>query len=297
MKDLKKPLTYEEQFNKLVSHHMQCEDKDLVIKVLKTKNYYRFTGYALQQRISPHDSNYKEDTTFQNIYGLYLFDQSMRDVLRKYIEIVEIYYRTQISYGFAITKCTQPPYDQHYDETNFYNKEGYNFVMDNFNHDKKYYTDSLIMKHHKGKYDNRLPLWAMVEMMSFSNLSKLYSSMYESEQKYIATEVGTGSKMLKNNLHCLSVLRNKCAHGARLYNTTFNPPVKFNDAFLRKHPEIKTDTLFAYVLVLLKRLPDTECKRSFITSVLSVMENFEEYIDLKLIGFPIDYKTILESSI
>ncbi len=50
MKDLKKPLTYEEQFNKLVSHHMQCEDKDLVIKVLKTKNYCQGNTFLFPEK-------------------------------------------------------------------------------------------------------------------------------------------------------------------------------------------------------------------------------------------------------
>lgn len=295
MKSLKEPLTFEAQVKKLISHGMKIDDADHAIDVLKTKNYYRFTGYALQNRISPHDSSYVPDTSFDHINRLYLFDQSMRDILRKYIEIVEIYYRTQISYGFSILKCVPEPHDQHYDEKNFYNKKGYKEVMDSFKHDKKYYDDSLIMQHHKKEYDNRLPLWAMVEMLSFSNLSKLYSSMYESEQNYIASSVGSGSKMLKNNLHCLSVLRNKCAHAARLYNNTFNPPAQFNNSFLRHHPEVKNDTLFAYILVLLKRLPNKKNKQSFVTSIKAVMEEFKEDIDNSLIGFTDDFDVILDN--
>ena len=38
--------------------------------------------------------------------------------------------------------------------------------------------------------------------------------------------VGVGKDTLENHLHCLSVLRNKCAHTARMYNTDFNPPAK-----------------------------------------------------------------------
>ena len=297
MTDLKAPLTFEEQYNKLVTHGMQCEDKDSVLDVLKIKNYYRFTGYALQRRMSEHDSNYMEGTTFDNIYKIYLFDQAMRDILRKYIEIAEIYYRTQIAYGFSMQKCVNPPHNQHYDEMNFFNKSGYKSVMDKVENEEKYYKDSLIMRHHKSKYGNKLPLWAMVEMMSFSNLSKLYSAMYISEQDCIANAVGTGSKMLKNNLHCLSVLRNKCAHGARLYNTTFNPSAKFNTSYLRKHPELKPDTLFAYILVLLKRLPDEQCKKAFVNSVKTVIEQYQEDIDFTLIGFPENYDVLLENNI
>ena len=53
----------------------------------------------------------------------------------------------------------------------------------------------------------------------------------------IRQEDCVGKDTLENHLHCLSVLRNKCAHAARMYNTDFNPPAKFTSSFLRKHPE------------------------------------------------------------
>lgn len=35
------------------------------------------------------------------------------------------------------------------------------------------------------KYSSKMPLWVIVELMSFSNMSKLYSSMYYSEKDAI----------------------------------------------------------------------------------------------------------------
>lgn len=221
----------------------------------------------------------------------------LRDIFRKYIEIAEVYYRTQISYGFSTIKCIKAPYDQHYDEANFYNKTGYNEIMENFKKEKNYYKDSLIVKHHKSKYANKMPLWVMVELMSFSNVSKLYGSMYISEQDAIAKVVGTSRAMLENHLHCLSVLRNKCAHAARMYNTKYNPPARLSPNLMRKHPEIANNSLFAYVIVLLKRIPDETEKREFINVLVDTVSAYEGDIDLKLIGFPEDYHNILLNSI
>lgn len=181
--ELKKPLTFDEQLHKLESHGMIIANYEEAKNVLKTVNYYRFTGYALQFRKSP--------------------------------------------------------YDQHYDENNFYNKKGYREVMDAFGKEKNYYKDSLIIKHHKLKYSSKMPLWVIVELMSFSNMSKLYSSMYYSEKDAIAHTIGVSRDTLENHLHCLAVLRNKCAHAARMYNTEFFPPAKFTSSFLRKHPEMQ----------------------------------------------------------
>lgn len=297
--NLKKPLKYEEQLQQLISHGLVVNEKkkEEYIDILSKVNYYRFTGYALQFRKSENDSNFIEGTTFENIYDIYLFDQELRNTLRKYIEIVEVYYRTQISYNFALAKCNKEPYDQHYDENNYYNKEGVNKVFSSFENERDYYKDSLIVKHHKDKYSNKMPLWVMVELMSFSNISKLYSSMYYSEKDTIAQAVGTGRNTLENNLHCLSVLRNKCAHAARLYNTDFNPPANLSVNLLRKNPNIQNNTLFAYIYVLIRRLPNDDNRKEAFDSICSLIQKYKEKIDLNLIGFPCNYSELLGKSL
>ena len=295
--DLKMPLTFDEQLDKLEAHGIVISDREKAKDVLKRVNYYRFTGYALQFRKNPSGSDYIEGTTFETVHHLYKVDEILRDTFRRYIEKAEVYYRTQIAYGFSMAKCTQPPYDQHYDEKNFYYKKGYREVMENFGKEENYYKDSLIVKHHKAKYSGKMPLWVVVELMSFSNMSKLYSSMYYSEKDTIADMVGIGKDTLENHLHCLSVLRNKCAHAARMYNTNFNPPAKFTKEFLRKHPEIKNNSLFAYTLVLLKRLPDADSKKSLIQTIENVIDEYKSDIDLELIGFPENYLEIMKNNL
>ena len=142
-----------------------------------------------------------------------------------------------------------------------------------------------------------MPLWVIVELMSFSNTSKLYNSMYPSEKDAISAQVGIGADTLENHLHCLAVLRNKCAHAARLYNTDFNPPAKFTRVFLKKHPEIKNNSLFAYTLVLIKRLPEKDIKNELIKDLSDVIEDYQRVVDLSKIGFPENYKDILKNSI
>ena len=115
--ELKQPMSYEEQLNRLITHGIVVADRDRAIDILKRVNYYRFTGYALQFRVGLEDSTYVEDTNFDTVYNLYMVDEKLRDLFRMYIEKAEVYYRTQIAYGFAMNKCTQPPYDQHPSET------------------------------------------------------------------------------------------------------------------------------------------------------------------------------------
>lgn len=295
--NLKKPATFDEQICILEKHGISINNCNHAKDILKFVNYYRLTGYALQFRVSENESLYTGNISFDDVYNIYKADEHLRNLLRLYIEKAEIYYRTQIAYGFAISKCTVPPYDQHYNENNFYDKDGYNHVMVNFGREKDYYKDSLIVKHHKDKYSGKMPIWVMVELMSFSGLSKLYKSMYISEKSEIAKAIGVNYTTLENHLHCLSVLRNKCANGARLYNTEFYPPAKFTSEFLKRNPEIKNNSLFAYILILLKRLPDKQSKQELIESVQNLIEQYKNDIDIKLMGFPTNYISVFNNNL
>lgn len=74
-------------------------------------------------------------------------------------------------------------------------------------------------------------------------------------------------------------------------------PAKFTTTFLRKHPEIKNNSLFAYTLVLLKRLPDEESKKSLVQTVETVIDEYRSDIDLSLIGFPENYLEIMKNNL
>ena len=291
---LKQPLSYKEQINRLKEHGMIIGDPAMAESVLHRINYYRFSGYALQFRKSANDSTYIEGTTFENVLELCRFDSELRELLRKHLENVELYYRTVISHEFVMRKCVKSPHDQNYNEKNYYDKIRFREIRSSFQKEKSYYKDSLIMKHHKKKYGGKMPLWVMVEMLSFSSLSKLYNCMYFSEKDAIANVVGINNSMLGNHLHSLSVLRNKCAHAARLYNTTFYPAVKLSKNTLRKYPEVKNDTLFAYIIVLLKRLPLQRQRTGFIEDLFVLLDSYKGIIDERLIGFPEKARSILE---
>lgn len=294
--DLKKPLSYTAQVDRLIDHGMIIGDKAAAKEFLEQINYYRFTGYALQFRTAQNSSDYINGTSFKDVAVIALFDAELRDILRKYIEVAELYYRTVIAHEFSMIKCCNPPHDQHYNESNFYNKDGYREIREHFQRERQYYKDSLIIAHHKKHYNGKLPLWAIVEMISFSDLSKLYNAMYYSERDAIAAAVGISKETLSNHLHCLSILRNKCAHAARLYNTTFSPKVRMSASFFRKYTSINNDSLFAYILVLLKRLPSKAYKQQFAEDISSLFEKYEKLVELSLIGVDAEYKSIIKNN-
>lgn len=219
MSGLKKPLSFDEQIDALKRHGMIIENEKKAKRILSEINYYRFTGYALQFRNAQNQNGYVEGTSFDRVYRIYIFEEELRVILKKYLDMVEIFARTQIAYGFSVTHCQASPYNQHYDSGYFRDKENHGEFCSSLTRGKRYNDDSLFVKHHDAQYKGMMPLWVIVELLSFSSLSKLYANMLDDTQNFIAHNMGSDSRNThKNNLHALANLRNKVAHSARIYN-------------------------------------------------------------------------------
>lgn len=285
--DLKKPLDIQDQISELERHNITFDDKSEAERILNKISYYRLSGYWLKYKLLG------KEVTLSHVYSLYKFDASLRTLLREYIERTEMFYKDLIGNEIAIIKCNAAPFDQHYDPNSYYDKQGIKNTLKNFEKEKKYYIDSDIVKHHKAKYADKMPLWVMLELMTYSSMSKYFHALYISDKQVVANKIGVSFKTLENHLHCLSVFRNKCAHGARLYNTKLNPPARFTKGFLRANPSIDNDSLFAYILVLVKRLPTDEDRIEFRDKLNRLIKKYEKDIDLADMGFPINYRELL----
>lgn len=286
--ELKKPLSFQEQAVRLTEHGMKISSVSQAAAFLSTVNYYRLTGYALQFR-AENGQDYMEGTSFDTVRNLYLFDGELRGILRDGLDTAEAVFRTRIANAFSMAKCMEAPYDGHYQSSNFYRPEEHQEVLESLKKEEERHPDSLVVRHHQANYADRMPLWVMVELLSMSSLSKLYHAMYASEQKTIAASCGKTPDVLANHLHVLTVLRNKCCHGARLYNVPFRPSAKLGSSYLVRHPEVKNDTLFAAVVVLFRCLPSREAKIKLHGALCNCIRRYGGSVDLDRIGFPEHY--------
>ena len=291
--NLKPPLTIEQQIQRFEAHGMHIPNFDKTKRFLSAVNYYRFTGYALEYRKDVHCSDYIPGTDFDTITKIYEFDEGLRHILRKYIEEAEVYYKTQIAYIFSLAKCTQPPHNQHYLPSSYYRTDKFKALLRHVAAEELYFQDTAFVKHHIATYENQLPLWVLVEIITFSTLSRLYGCMYKYDQEQIANSSGTSARILKNNLQAMAILRNKCAHGARLYNDAMSLPVAFSPKFLRKHKQLKANSIFAYIVMLSKRLPDNTSRAMLRNNITHLVDDYKDYINLELMGFPDNWQQLL----
>lgn len=283
--EVKKPTTFDEQLNKLEKRGCFIGDKTYAKQVLERINYYRLTAYFLPY--TNNKGNYKANTTFNKVHRTYLFDNKLRSMLFSVIEEIELYLRTQFAYYHA----------HKYGALGYMNSENYN----NFHNHNAFLQQiqKLISKnknqpfvnHHIENYNSQFPIWVIIELFTTNDLSIFYSDMPVADQKVLALNTfGTTYKNLSSWLHCLTLLRNYCAHYSRLYYTLFSAqpltPLKFSYKLWKQ--------VFDYILVLKFLYPTPErWIPSVITPLKALLDEYNDCIELKHIGFPDNWENIL----
>lgn len=213
--ELKPPATYKEMIKILKSRGLSVKNESRAIEILKRINYYRLTGYLLPFKVN--EEKYIEGMTFEKVVELYEFDRGLRSLLLDIFEYVEISMRSRISYHLAHkygAECYEDPSNFSFRTITDY----HNFIVKlNAELDR---SKELFVAHYKIKYGSRYPIWLAVEVLSFSSLSILYTNLKPEDKRIISTQQGLKtSKLLDSWLHSMCVLRNRCAHFSRIYDT------------------------------------------------------------------------------
>ncbi|MEA3353067.1 MAG: Abi family protein, partial [Campylobacterota bacterium] len=218
--------TYEEQIDILKQRKLNISNESYALSKLQHINYYRLSAYFLPFQ-HPKNGDKKdiflEEKSFEDIIQLYYFDSELRKIIFEAIESIEVYFRTQITYSHASRYETFGYLKKENFQTS---QEFFDKVMENLESETKR-SEELFIKHFQDRYQTSdLPIWAVVEVVSFGTISKLYAILKTQEQKEVIKNLkGINNNVFKNWLHGLSVLRNICAHHSRLWNKTLG--VKF----------------------------------------------------------------------
>ena len=287
--EVKRPTTLDEQIEKLKERGCIIGDEGYAKQVLGQINYYRLTAYFLP--FTNNKGRYHANTTFNIVHRTYLFDSQLRSLVFSVIEKIELYFRSQIAY-----------YHAHKYGALGYMNEGYY----SHKHDHKKFCERIadrieksknqpFVSHHIDNYDGNFPIWVLVELFTTNDISLFYSDLCTADQKHLAkNSFGTHYKSLCSWLHCLTILRNYCAHYSRLYYTIFPAQPAVPPKFSEYTSYTFWKQVFGYILVLKFLYPSPE---RWISSVLAPLEalidEYSDCIQLKHIGFPDNWKALL----
>lgn len=252
MTDLKNPLNYEEQIDRLKSFHklIIANDKD-AINILKRVNYYRLSAYGIGLQKNGNHDEYIAGVTINHLYQLYLFDSELRNRLFHVIEHIEIHLRTQIAYQLAMNYGAEGYMDSQnfLDRTDGNGNSIHQSIIESFQEEVNRQKNLPYVKHHQQKYDGHFPIWVAVELFCFGKLSSLYSIMKNADKKAISSVYDTSPRHLVGWILALLEIRNLCAH----YNRVYNLPLK-NKPHLQskyqKYTNQKQQKIFPLLIVI-----------------------------------------------
>ncbi|MDY3204968.1 MAG: Abi family protein [Arcobacter sp.] len=292
--------TFDEQLVILKERKLHISNDSFVLSKLQRINYYRLSAYFLPFQYSKNSEKkdiFLEDTTFEDILQLYYFDCELRKIVFVAIESIEIYFRTQITYYHALKYGAFGYLKKENFETS---QEFFDKIKSNLKEETKRSEESFI-KHFKDEYNtDELPLWAVVEVVSFGTISKLYSILKTQEQEAIILKLkGINKKVFKNWLHGLSVIRNICAHHSRLWNKTlgvkFEIPRKMKEFTsikkIEKNVEIKLNDKLFFVLNVIEYILNS-IGEDEINFKSEIKDLFHKYPNVKIesMGFIEDWE-------
>jgi abortive infection bacteriophage resistance protein len=237
---LKRFLTIDEQIELLERRGMELDGDPA--RWLRAVNYYRLSGYwyiyrtlEAQEGATTHGDEFVPGTAFSAITALYEFDRKLRTLAHDGIERVEVALRSQVSYvlGGHDPLAHEDPamFRTEFDHAAWIATAKFRVARAS--------KRSAFIRHHADRYGGDIPIWALVDVLDFADVSILFEGMSISDQFAVAEGLGIRfdlnqlrtaqrEKVLKNHplarwLEQLTVLRNIAAHHGRLWNRKFVP--------------------------------------------------------------------------
>ena len=210
--------TYRQQLDLLEDRGLIVADEDFAIHVLQHHNYYRLSAYRFPFVEAGDRDRFLPGTTFTQLWDLYHFDRSLRQLILEACKRVEISARSRWAYeiGHSLGPLS-------YIETNNFSRpeihaETLKKLREEMDRSKEEY-----IRHHREDLSMLWPpAWVIAEVASFGNTSTLIGQLRDpSVRQAIADSYQLDEKTFCSLLHHLCVLRNTAAHHSLLWNRKF----------------------------------------------------------------------------
>lgn len=294
----------DEQIEILKSKGMIIHDEKYAKRVLLRENYFFLNGYRHLFVRSEEDRRFKEGVTFEEMYSLFLFDRSTRNVIFKYLLVIENNLKSIFSYQLS------KKYG--YRERDYLKEKNFTRAPE-----KQAQLNDLLKKmkrqirvngsqhtatlHYVSNY-GYIPLWILVKVLSFGIVSEMYQILKPEDQKDIASIYEIEPDIFAVYLPLLANYRNLCAHEDILYENKTQKMI--DDTIyhqLLKLPQEEGEykkgknDLFALIIIMKQMLQPEEFK-----NMVLELENIVSTLDYNLysikvskvldrMGFPMNW--------
>ena len=302
--------TYDQMLDLLESRGIVFVDgraRSKAKKILQHEGYYNLiNGYKTLFLSNANPEQYCQGTTLEEIFALYDFDRSLREIFLKSILHVETNIKNLISYRIS----------EKYGHDNYLLYKNF----DTTRRDAGKHISSLISSvqsqiaahssdpniSHYLRNHGYLPMWVLSGILTFGNMSKFYSMMKQPDRQSISLIFNMHDNVLENFLKYLTAVRNFSAHGNRLYCFVESRPMIDTQVHSELGiPQVQgqyvqgRNDLFAAVIALKHLLSDREFKY-FLKSLIGAVNKLATKLSvisiddvLSAMGFPSNWRKIL----
>lgn len=283
--------TIDEQLQILKSRGLTINNIEEARLFLYENNYYRISGYSLTLR---KNDVFYPNVTMRDIMDIYFFDQELRHILLKYIEKLEV--KIKSIYAYEFVKIYGPT--GYLGSRNFNDDEIYSKVMSKVNNQKnKSLRHEAYLKHYVSNLKEPVPLWAYIDLFTIADISFLYTISKDDVKQNVSSKMGinvsTGSRLLGQFMHSMTILRNFCAHGSRLYNRLFEQKPSLNKKeknalIIDENGQIDNEHLYGFIFIM-RRLLEIETFNDLKSDIVNLKKMYP-FVSMKHYGFREDWQ-------
>ena len=210
--------TYVQQLARLKSRGLVVADDAVAVHVLEHHNYYRISAYRFPFTVTGNPDQFLPGATFDQLWQLYQFDRSLRQLVLEACKRVEISVRSRWAYelGHRLGPLA------YLDNRHFADPLIHAQTLVKLNTEMTRSKEEFI-KHHRATLAMPWPpVWVITEVASFGNISNLLGQTADpSLRQAVADSYQLDEKTFCSLFHHLSVVRNIAAHHSRLWNRRF----------------------------------------------------------------------------
>lgn len=298
----------DEQIEILRSKGLIIKDEDKAKEILFRENYFFVNGYRHLFMQSTKERQFIPGTTFEELYGTFVFDRRVRNIFFKYILVVENNVKSIISYTLS------KKYG--FKEKDYLNTK--NFTQDRLRarqvHDVLNKMKRQIRVngrqhratlHYLSNY-GYIPMWILVKVLSLGIIAELFNILKPEDQLTISEFYDIDPETLSVYLGILANARNLCAHEDILYDNRMQRSIPDSKYHYMLNIDMTDDEynygkndLYALVIILKQMLSKPEF-REFINEIGYEIDVLDGKVDtvpliniLNKMGFPDNWREIV----
>ena len=267
---------------------LQVSNEREALHILSAISYFRLACYFRPMEIDKCTHEFRKGATLEQALTLYKFDTLLRDMVFGAIGQIEVALRSRVNYHFSLHHT--PFWFTQVDMAT----DGHLFTEHLSSVDRELHrSKEEFIKEHFERYDKPSfpPAWKTLEIVSFGTLSKLYQNFFDKTGKRaVAEDFGLPQhEFLISWLESLTVLRNLCAHHARIWNRRYALKPRMPKT-LSGHKWLTVfsfppDKIYPQLSCIVYLLNAIDPHNAFANNIQKLMKDYPS-IDATALGFP-----------